>query len=381
MDKIHFNFNKKPYTIPLLLILVLSFTFFYYSVTYKNLLDKFKDNFNNNKFLQANNVLINSGNLNPLKSSFLEKDLNEFFTYKISIIEDNIDNNTIDENQAINIINEINKYDFANIDSSNLLSLLNYKDPFEYGLSLYNTGDLTEAYNTFSTITSSNPNYNEAINYMNECKSQIKDNTLSQVNELRNKDYYTKALNLLDSYKSIIGEDTEIKELITEIQNEKSNFLNNRENDSVLTSTNIINKITANNINSLSIDSLTSYILYVDITMQKTFIYKGTKNNWSLLKTINCSTGIKGEETPSGIFTVQEKGDWFFSDKYNQGGKYWVQFTGDYLFHSLPFAKDKETIVDYTLGEPASHGCIRLLENDSKWIYDNIPRSSKVIIK
>ena len=38
-------------------------------------------------------------------------------------------------------------------------------------------------------------------------------------------------------------------------------------------------------------------------------------------------------------------------------------------------------IVDYTLGKPASHGCIRLRESDSKWIYDNVPKDSKVIIQ
>ena len=81
------------------------------------------------------------------------------------------------------------------------------------------------------------------------------------------------------------------------------------------------------------------------------------------------------------IFSIKEKGEWFFSKKYNQGGKYWVQFLGNYLFHSTPFDKDKKTIVDYTLGTPASHGCIRLSVDDSKWLYDNIPKNTKVIIK
>ena len=70
----------------------------------------------------------------------------------------------------------------------------------------------------------------------------------------------------------------------------------------------------------------------------------------------------------------------FFSDKYNQGGKYWVQFYGDYLFHSVPYNKDQSEVVDYTLGVPASHGCIRLKTEDAKWIYDNIESGTKVII-
>lgn len=119
----------------------------------------------------------------------------------------------------------------------------------------------------------------------------------------------------------------------------------------------------------------------MDINNQKTYIYSGKKDNWSLVKTCPCSTGIPGEETPTGSFTTQEKGDWFFSDKYNQGGKYWTQIVGDILFHSVPFGRDKTTVLDYTLNEPASHGCIRLSIADSKWIYNNIPKGSKVIIK
>ena len=45
---------------------------------------------------------------------------------------------------------------------------------------------------------------------------------------------------------------------------------------------------------------------------------------------------------------------------------------GDYLFHSVPYNKDQSEVVDYTLGVPASHGCIRLKTEDAKWIYDNI---------
>ena len=96
---------------------------------------------------------------------------------------------------------------------------------------------------------------------------------------------------------------------------------------------------------------------------------------------MKCSTGIENKETPSGVYTVQNRDEWFFSEKYNQGGKYWVQFDGDYLFHSLPYARDQQTVLDETLGTPASHGCVRLSLEDSKWLYDNITKGTKVIIK
>ena len=317
----------------------------------------------------------------PLKSLFLEEDLHNFFINKLSNLENDIHNNEINRNEVINIIQEINKYNFSNINSSEILASLNYEDPYNYGISLYDSGNFLEAYNTFSSISPNNKNYTDALEYMNNCKSYIKDNTLDEVNDLRNKDYYSKAINLLDNFKDILGYDKDIDELISQIQKEKSEYIQNNGDNTVLTSSSVINKITSTNINTLSIESLTNYIIYVDINMQRTFVYYGSKNNWSLLKKFTCSTGINGEETPSGVFTVKEKGDWFFSNQYNQGGKYWVQFSGDYLFHSLPYSKDKKTVVDYTLGTPSSHGCIRLLESDSKWIYDTVPRNSKVIIK
>lgn len=79
--------------------------------------------------------------------------------------------------------------------------------------------------------------------------------------------------------------------------------------------------------------------------------------------------------------TIKERGDWFFSEEYQEGGKYWTQITGDILFHSVPFAKDKTTVLDYTMNKPSSHGCIRLSIDDAKWIFTNIPRESKIIIK
>ena len=62
-------------------------------------------------------------------------------------------------------------------------------------------------------------------------------------------------------------------------------------------------------------------------------------------------------------------------------GKVLGSVFNDYLFHSTPYNKEQTQIVDSTLGTPSSHGCIRLSEEDSKWIYDNIPSGSKVIIK
>ena len=211
--------------------------------------------------------------------------------------------------------------------------------------------------------------------------NSIKNNIINESNNLCNVDYYTKALNFIDYSSSILKQDEDIISLKKSINNKKSEYLSSSSNPSITTSASILNGISIATINSLSIESLTPYLIHVDIATQKTYIYEGSKNKWNLVKSFLCSTGIKGEDTPSGIYTIKERGNWFFSEKYNQGGRYWVQFFNDYLFHSIPYNKEQTQIVDNTLGTPSSHGCIRLSEEDSKWIYDNIPSGSKVIIK
>ncbi len=129
-------------------------------------------------------------------------------------------------------------------------------------------------------------------------------------------------------------------------------------------------------------DSVTkdTYVIDVDVTAQRVKITSGDE----VVKDMVCSTGIEGKETPLGEFKIQNRGTWFYNDKYKQGAKYWVSFKdwGIYLFHSVAMDANKEIIPEEEakLGTPASHGCVRLPVEDAKWIYDNIPTETKVII-
>ena len=60
---------------------------------------------------------------------------------------------------------------------------------------------------------------------------------------------------------------------------------------------------------------------------------------------------------------------------------YYTQFHGNYLFHSVLYNRGSMTqIKDGTLGKQVSHGCVRLDINNAKWLYDNIPNGTKVVI-
>ncbi len=123
-----------------------------------------------------------------------------------------------------------------------------------------------------------------------------------------------------------------------------------------------------------------TYWIDVDVTNQRVYIMQGEE----AVKTMVASTGVEGKETPLGTFEIQNRGEWFFNEKYQQGAMYWVSFKdwGIYLFHSLAMDKNREVIPEEAekLGQPASHGCVRLAIEDAKWIYDNIPQQTKVVI-
>lgn len=118
----------------------------------------------------------------------------------------------------------------------------------------------------------------------------------------------------------------------------------------------------------------------VDVTQQLVRIVKGEQ----VMREMMASTGREGHETPLGTFQIQNRGTWFYSDKYKQGAKYWVSFKGWglYLFHSLAMDQDQQVIEEEAdlLGEPVSHGCVRLSVEDARWIYENVPENTKVMI-
>ena len=373
--------NLKLYLFILLFMIIILFFIFFKIFTYKHLMNEFITSFNDNKFSIANNLIITKENTNPFKSIFIKHDLSKYFSNKIDDIHEKTVNNELTKNEALSIILEIKRYSILDSEVNNSIETFTTNQNFINAITYYNNHKFKEAYDSFSLVKEFDPIYESAQSYITECRNTIKYNLIETINELCENDYYSKALDEINKHNYILGNDSEINSKINDINTLKSEYLSKHKTEIQTTSSSLVNNISINTINSLGLESLTPYLIHVDINNQKTNIYNGSKNKWNLIKSYDCSTGVKGKDTPKGSFTIKEKGDWFFSDKYKQGGKYWVQFSGDYLFHSLPYDKTKTTIVDYTLGKPASHGCIRLEENNCKWIYENVPQGSKVIIK
>lgn len=102
----------------------------------------------------------------------------------------------------------------------------------------------------------------------------------------------------------------------------------------------------------------------------------------TILKEMPCSGGTDEEPTVMGVFYLENRGEWFYSERFDEGALYWVRFYEQYLFHSVPVDKKFNVIEEEKnlIGKAASHGCIRLLEEDAKWFYFNVPDDTMVVI-
>ena len=98
------------------------------------------------------------------------------------------------------------------------------------------------------------------------------------------------------------------------------------------------------------------------------------------VKAMVCSTGTY---TPLGTYRTYYKARWnaLFGGVW---GQYSAGITGDILFHSVPYYSQNIADLEYDeynkLGTSASLGCVRLCVADAKWIYDNCPVGTVVVL-
>lgn len=387
-----------------LVIFTLYLGSFYINYKYDSLLNKFYISFNNENYVDAKNIIDNK--VFSLKKKKLQNDLNTYFSDVVIKVFNSLSKNEIQEIDALNILKEVKNYNILDSSLDKVLSSLNGSsitssdssvtsieennssiastqsedNNLNLGISAFNNKNYELAMEYFNSISSEDSSYEIAQEYISNYKSKYKDYLLSSIDELVANKYYTKAIEELSNYDSSLLTEDEISEIENKINSIKLFREEYVDEDTEYTSNAILQEITPNNINTLSIESKTPYLIYLSLSNQTTYVYKNIDDSWNLEKEFLCSTGVEGKETPKGVFYITNRGDWFYSDEFKQGGKYWVQFMGDYLFHSVPFDESQSTILDDTLGTPASHGCIRLKVDDMKWLYDNLPNDTKIII-
>ena len=100
---------------------------------------------------------------------------------------------------------------------------------------------------------------------------------------------------------------------------------------------------------------------------------------------MKCSTGKNATPTPKGTFQngTGPGARWHYFKKFKCWAQYAYYIEGDIMFHSVLY-KEKDGPVTQSsvnnLGRKASHGCIRLSVEDAKWIHQNCPRNTMIIV-
>lgn len=359
-------------------------------LVYKNNLNKFKEYISSESYVDAGNILINK-NLNVISVLNLENSCTEILNEYLDQLNDSyLVNNITQESLLLKLTTlenlNLNTKEITTF-KENLPLISSSNEIYSKAISLFNEENYEEALELFNEISSFYPNYSEVLTYKKQCIDILKSEIITKTDALIKNNEFSQAIASIENSLESLDYNIELLNKLDEIKELRMNYLEEYSEDSIYNNyysaqviSSFYNKLDSSTINTFDIDSKTNKLVFVDISEQKTYIYTGSLNNWILEKEFLCSTGIENKETPVGIFEVQTRAPWFFASKYGQGGKYYVQFMGNYLFHSIPFAEDQETVLDETLGEPASHGCIRLDTNDAKWLYDNVLDGSKIII-
>lgn len=131
-------------------------------------------------------------------------------------------------------------------------------------------------------------------------------------------------------------------------------------------------------VNSMQYDSQTSYMVWVSLYTQKVNVFSGYQKNWELVESFDCATGLNDSPTTTGVFTYSALKDrWDLRTTYVEPV---LIFNGGEAFTSRPYDSETGELADETMGEPASAGSVRMLEDDIQWMADHLPQGSLVVV-
>ena len=132
------------------------------------------------------------------------------------------------------------------------------------------------------------------------------------------------------------------------------------------------------------VDTRPDYVLYVNRALNCITVKQlDESGTLTPIKSIVCSCGREGHETPAGTFQTSDYYEW---RKMVDGtyGRYAVRFNKKILFHSVPYIEESPDTLEWEeynkLGQNASLGCVRISVNDAKWIYDNCKPGTTVVV-
>lgn len=126
-----------------------------------------------------------------------------------------------------------------------------------------------------------------------------------------------------------------------------------------------------NMINAAKIySSRSNYLIMVDRGNCKVGVFSGNRGNWSIKYYWDCTPGKPSTPTISGTYAISYRKPQLST---TAAAKWATNISGGYFFHSILNSTSE-------LGHQLSHGCVRLVWDNARWIYDNIPNGTTVHI-
>ena len=129
------------------------------------------------------------------------------------------------------------------------------------------------------------------------------------------------------------------------------------------------------------------YTLMVDVTNQivRAYTYDEDGEYTVLVREMICSTGTKQNPTPLGWYTMPKtRARWGYFPTWDSHAQYLTRIDKANAFHSVLYTEPNEMALAVSsykaLGTRQSHGCVRLLVSDAKWIYDNCQAGTKICV-
>jgi lipoprotein-anchoring transpeptidase ErfK/SrfK len=132
--------------------------------------------------------------------------------------------------------------------------------------------------------------------------------------------------------------------------------------------------------------SATKWLILVDRSAHKVYVYHGKKGSWKLKKSFLCGNGKASTPTVTGTFKMGTTKGRYFKARYfdSASARCWwpTRITGGYLFHSVLYypSSTPARVMDGRVGVGVSHGCVRLKLNNAKWIHDHITKKTTCVI-
>lgn len=131
-------------------------------------------------------------------------------------------------------------------------------------------------------------------------------------------------------------------------------------------------------VNQKGYDSSTGYMIWVSLKTQTVNVFEGAQGSWKLIRSMPCASGKNSTPTARGEFAIKNKlWEWDFG---TYKVRYVTVFYGGYAFHSRIYDRSYSTMLDDALGYPASDGCLRMRDEDCRYIMEQMPYGTRVVV-